>query len=135
VGGVNDGPNAAPYVVSASIGVASIEVASGDHTDAGELLRNADVALCQANAAGKGRSASFEVDVQLDPEDRVELERDLRAAVDRAEFFLAYQPHRLKQLGVRIAIDNFGTGYDRADSHTRLAPRDVARMLPSCCGR
>jgi diguanylate cyclase (GGDEF)-like protein len=76
-----------PRVVSASIGIAL-----GDRETAGELLRDADVALYQAKAAGKNRYEIFDPEMQTLIQHRVELESDLRSALDCNEFRLVYQP-------------------------------------------
>jgi diguanylate cyclase (GGDEF)-like protein len=85
-----------PLFVNVSIGIAS-----GDRADAGELLRDADVALYQAKLAGKNRYAIFDADLQASTSDRIELEFDLRSALEDEEFRLVYQPiYRLDDLSV-----------------------------------
>ncbi|HYM55546.1 MAG TPA: EAL domain-containing protein [Solirubrobacteraceae bacterium] len=71
---------------------ASIGVAVGQYTTPDDLLRDADLALYAAKAAGKNRYALF--DASMDPagEGRLELEVDLSAAVWGEQFFLLYQP-------------------------------------------
>jgi diguanylate cyclase (GGDEF)-like protein len=71
---------------------ASIGVAVGRRDSADELFRDADVALYAAKAAGKDRFVVFRPEMQTAIHDRLDLERDLRQAVARDEFFLAYQP-------------------------------------------
>jgi diguanylate cyclase (GGDEF)-like protein len=71
---------------------ASIGIAAGDHTTAEELLRNADIAMYRAKWDGKNRYAVFETGMQDTIQNRMELEMDLRMALERDEFFLAYQP-------------------------------------------
>jgi EAL domain-containing protein (putative c-di-GMP-specific phosphodiesterase class I) len=71
---------------------ASIGIAAGDHTSAEELLRNADIAMYRAKWDGKNRHVVFETDMQDTIQNRMELEMDLREALDKDEFFLAYQP-------------------------------------------
>jgi diguanylate cyclase (GGDEF)-like protein len=71
---------------------ASIGIAAGDHTSAEELLRNADIAMYRAKWDGKNRHVVFETDMQDTIQNRMELEMDLREALDNDEFFLAYQP-------------------------------------------
>jgi diguanylate cyclase (GGDEF)-like protein len=71
---------------------ASIGIAVGDHTSAEELLRNADIAMYRAKWDGKNRYAIFETGMQDTIQDRMELEMDLREALENDEFFLAYQP-------------------------------------------
>jgi diguanylate cyclase (GGDEF)-like protein len=81
------GRNGAPYRVTASIGIAA-----GPRDSCDELLRDADVALYQAKAAGKNRFTTFETQMQVAVESRLQLERDLYAAVKDGQFFLVYQP-------------------------------------------
>jgi len=75
------------FTVSASIGIAI-----GGRTSAEELLRQADIAMYRAKWDGKNRYAVFESGMQDTIEKRAELEMDLRDALRRNEFFLAYQP-------------------------------------------
>jgi diguanylate cyclase (GGDEF)-like protein len=67
---------------------ASIGIALGLRDSADELIRDADLALYAAKRAGKNRWASFESSM----EDRLELEIDLKGALDADQFFLLYQP-------------------------------------------
>jgi diguanylate cyclase (GGDEF)-like protein len=83
-----------PLFVNVSIGIAL-----GDRANAGELLRDADIALYQAKLAGKNRYAIFDSDLQAITSDRIELELDLRSALEDDEFRLVYQPiYRLDDL-------------------------------------
>jgi diguanylate cyclase (GGDEF)-like protein len=80
--------------VAASIGIAAVDGASvdGAGTSAEELLREADIAMYRAKWDGKNRYAVFEARMQDTLQDRVELEMDLREALEKDEFFLVYQP-------------------------------------------
>ncbi len=71
---------------------ASIGIAAGEHTSAEELLRNADIAMYRAKWDGKNRYVVFETGMQDTIQNRMELEMDLREALENEEFFLAYQP-------------------------------------------
>jgi diguanylate cyclase (GGDEF)-like protein len=71
---------------------ASIGIAIGQRTTAGELLRDADIAMYRAKWDGRNRYAVFESGMQSSVQDRMELEMDLRDALARGEFVLAYQP-------------------------------------------
>jgi len=71
---------------------ASFGVASGAHTSAEELLRNADIAMYRAKWEGKNRCVVFESEMQGAVQSRMELEMDLRDALANDEFYLAYQP-------------------------------------------
>jgi diguanylate cyclase (GGDEF)-like protein len=81
------GPSEAAYTVTASIGVAI-----GDRDSAADLLRDADVALYQAKAAGKNGYTVFHQRMQDEVESRLGTEMDLRFALDDEQFFLMYQP-------------------------------------------
>jgi diguanylate cyclase (GGDEF)-like protein len=76
-----------PLAVTTSIGIAIGERASG-----GDLLRDADVALYQAKAAGKNRYTYFRPEMQTDIGRRIALEFDLRSSLSDNQFFLVYQP-------------------------------------------
>jgi diguanylate cyclase (GGDEF)-like protein len=76
-----------PLIVSASIGIAM-----GDRASPGDLLRDADVALYQAKAAGKNRYEIFHPEMQTGISQRIELEFDLRSALEGEQFRLVYQP-------------------------------------------
>ncbi len=71
---------------------ASIGIALAGKSTAAELLREADIAMYRAKWDGKDRYAVFESGMQDTIEKRAELEMDLRDALVRDEFFLAYQP-------------------------------------------
>jgi diguanylate cyclase (GGDEF)-like protein len=71
---------------------ASIGIAAGDRTSAEELLRESDIAMYRAKWDGKNRYAVFETGMRDTIQNRMELEMDLREALENGEFFLAYQP-------------------------------------------
>ena len=75
-------------LVTASIGLAS----SAAGADVGTLLRDADAALYRAKDAGRDGAAWFDEDLHRQSVLRVELERDLRRALDSGELYLDYQP-------------------------------------------
>ncbi|WP_329440761.1 EAL domain-containing protein [Streptomyces canus] len=74
--------------VAASIGVAFAEPGLG----AGELLRNADLAMYRAKAGGKGRVELYAPQMQQDVVRKAELATRLRAALHDGEFALLHQP-------------------------------------------
>jgi diguanylate cyclase (GGDEF)-like protein len=71
---------------------ASVGIAAGVHTSAEELLREADIAMYRAKWDGKHRYVVFEDGMQHTVQHRMELEMDLREALENEQFFLAYQP-------------------------------------------
>ena len=70
---------------------ASIGIATGTG-DAGTMLRNADLAMYRAKSDGRGRYALFEPRLHTAIVERMELEVDLKRALDRQELELVYQP-------------------------------------------
>jgi diguanylate cyclase (GGDEF)-like protein len=71
----------------------SIGIVLGSATaDADELLRSADVALYRAKSAGRGCYELFDHRMHADVVDRLQLETDLRHAIDRGEMRVYYQP-------------------------------------------
>jgi diguanylate cyclase (GGDEF)-like protein len=71
---------------------ASIGVASGLRGNADELLRDADVALYEAKAAGRNCYMLFESGMQTAAQDRLTLEMDLAESLEHRELYLLFQP-------------------------------------------
>jgi len=71
---------------------ASIGIATGDRASAGELLRDADIALYRAKAAGKHCAVAFSPLMQEAVDDRRSVEVDLHHALEECQFFLLFQP-------------------------------------------
>ncbi|HMI39816.1 MAG TPA: EAL domain-containing protein [Sphingomicrobium sp.] len=85
-----------PYLIEGhrvTIG-ASVGIAIGDpgRSCADSLVRNADLALYAAKAAGRGRHCFYEPSMHSEASDRQLLENDLRQALERGELSVAYQP-------------------------------------------
>jgi EAL domain-containing protein (putative c-di-GMP-specific phosphodiesterase class I) len=76
-----------PISLTASIGIATND---GDEPD--DLLRDAAIALCQAKALGRNCHVRFKPEMKTAAMDRLELEADLREALQENQFFLLYQP-------------------------------------------
>ncbi|MGA2304862.1 MAG: EAL domain-containing protein [Acidimicrobiales bacterium] len=71
---------------------ASIGIAAGARSSATELLRDADIALYGAKAAGKDCFVMFRPEMHTVVQDRLLLEMDLREALAAQQYFLVYQP-------------------------------------------
>ena len=69
----------------------SIGIAAGKD-DAETLLRDADLAMYRAKSRGKGRYAVFEPGMHTAIVERLELEVDLKRALEREELVVVYQP-------------------------------------------
>lgn len=76
-----------PYTVTASVGLAS-----GVWPSADALLRDADVAMYQAKAAGKNACVEFEPSMRNAAHERWELASALQAAVAAGSLSVVYQP-------------------------------------------
>jgi diguanylate cyclase (GGDEF)-like protein/PAS domain S-box-containing protein len=73
---------------------ASIGIVLGDpgYQQAEEVIRDADAAMYAAKRAGKARYVAFDADMREALRRRLQLENDLRGAIERQELSLAYQP-------------------------------------------
>ncbi len=71
---------------------ASVGIAMGPRDSGEELLRDADVAMYRAKWDGKNRYVVFESTMHEAVQSRLELEMDLREALQHEQFFLVYQP-------------------------------------------
>lgn len=76
--------------MTASIGI--VVSRPGEYSDSGTLLRDADVAMYRAKAKGKAHYEVFDPTMNTRALERLDLETDLRRAVERGEFRLHYQP-------------------------------------------
>jgi diguanylate cyclase (GGDEF)-like protein len=85
--------------ISASIGIASGRDAAPD------LLRDADVAMYRAKSSGKGRYRVFEPAMHADALARLEMDADLRHAIDRDELVVHYQPIVDLADGTPVAVE------------------------------
>ena len=73
---------------------ASVGIAIGDpgRASADALVRNADLALYAAKAAGRGKHCFYEAAMHSEAAERQLLENDLRQAIERGELSVHYQP-------------------------------------------
>jgi diguanylate cyclase (GGDEF)-like protein len=82
--------------ISASIGIAMHAQTAGD------MIRDADLAMYRAKAEGKGRHAVFEPSMHVAVVERADLEADLQRVIERDQLVLHYQP--IVALGNRAII-------------------------------
>src|SRR3954452_15941753 len=85
-----------PYTINGtavSIG-ASVGIVTSDYNDrtSDDLMRDADLALYAAKAAGKGCFRFFEAEMHDAARQRQLMESDLRVALENSQFYLLYQP-------------------------------------------
>jgi diguanylate cyclase (GGDEF)-like protein/PAS domain S-box-containing protein len=77
------------FNITCSLGI-SIFPDNGEEVDA--LLKNADLAMYKAKGNGRHNLQLFTQEMNAQLQERMTLERSLRLAVEREEFFLVYQP-------------------------------------------
>jgi diguanylate cyclase (GGDEF)-like protein len=85
--------------VNGSIGIA---LGAGE---AETLLRDADLAMYRAKADGKGRYEAFEPGMHTEIMERLELEVELKGAIERGELALVYQPIFSLRSGVIAGLE------------------------------
>lgn len=81
--------NSYEFYLSAGIGVAQW---STRHRHALDLLRDADLAVHKAKVKGRGECIFFDPQMHDAVSRRLQLETDLRRAIDQGEFLVFYQP-------------------------------------------
>jgi diguanylate cyclase (GGDEF)-like protein len=106
---------------------ASIGIATGERTCAEDLLRDADIAMHRAKRDGKSRHVFFEPGMQDLVQNRMELEMELRGALAREEFLLAYQPTFDLQAMVPTGTEALLRW--RRTGHGLVAPNDFIPLL------
>ncbi len=84
--------------VTASVGIA---VHPADGQDADSLLRNADTAMYRVKSRGRNGYQFYMPEMNDRAVERLEMENDLRSALERGEFVLHYQP-KVRLRGGRI---------------------------------
>lgn len=77
------------FFVSASIGIA---LAPQDGDELSQLMKNADTAMYHAKERGKNNFQFYQTDMNARALERLELESDLRHALEQGQFILHYQP-------------------------------------------
>jgi diguanylate cyclase (GGDEF)-like protein/PAS domain S-box-containing protein len=89
-------------VVSASVGIATGE-ALRDRPE--ELLRDADAAMYEAKARGRGRHAMFHATMHTRAVSRLAIETELRRAIENEQLLLHYQPIILLRTGQMVGVE------------------------------
>jgi len=80
------------HFVSASIGVAVSSASDGRSVNPELLIRDADAAMYRAKEGGRARCVLFDAEMRAGAMRRLEVERELRHALERDELALHYQP-------------------------------------------
>ncbi|VEF74556.1 developmental regulator MorA [Pseudomonas chlororaphis] len=77
------------FFVTASIGIA---LSPQDGNELSQLMKNADTAMYHTKERGKNNFQFYQADMNASALERLELESDLRHALEQQEFILYYQP-------------------------------------------
>ena len=80
------------HFVSASIGIAVAQPSGRRSANAELLIRDADAAMYRAKEGGRARCVLFDAEMRATAMRRLEIERELRHALEREELALHYQP-------------------------------------------
>jgi len=80
------------HFVSASVGIAVARPSGSEPIDAEMLIRDADAAMYRAKERGRARCELFDAEMRAGALRRLEVERELRRALEREELELHYQP-------------------------------------------
>src|SRR5690606_23077915 len=80
------------FFVTASIGIA---LSPQDGDDISQLMKNADTAMYHAKERGKNNFQFYQAEMNARALERLELESDLRHALEQQQFVLHYQPQFL----------------------------------------
>ena len=88
--------NGTDLFITASMG---ITLYPRDGNDTTMLLRNAEIAMLRAKGHGRNRFNHYNRSMNTVSRDTLALESDLRHAVERREFYLAYQPQFFAKTG------------------------------------
>lgn len=118
-----------PYFIdgnNVSIG-ASVGIVTSDYDDrtADDLIRDADLALYAAKAAGRGVFRFFETKMNEEAKDRQVFENELRAAVEKEQLHVVFQP------SVDVNSEET-TGFEALVrwNHPQLGPVSPATFIP-----
>jgi diguanylate cyclase (GGDEF)-like protein/PAS domain S-box-containing protein len=91
------------WMVSASVGIAISDQTRASGVD--DLLRNADVAMYSARAAGRGRFGVYEPAMHAAVTERIALENDLRNGMAANQLRVHYQPEVDIRSGQVVAME------------------------------
>jgi diguanylate cyclase (GGDEF)-like protein len=89
-------------LISASMGIA---LTAGGSMQPDEVLHNADLAMYQAKAEGRGRYELYQPGLSVSTRERLDLQSDLRTAGARQELSLRYQPVVALATGRAIEVE------------------------------
>ena len=111
-------------VVTASIGISSSAPAP-DHAE--DFLRNADAAMYRAKNKGKAHHEGFDPSMHEQALERLEMEHDLRRAIDGAWLSVHYQPRVELATGHVVGVEALARWTARSQAPP-IAPEDFVPL-------
>jgi len=93
------------HFVSASIGIAVARPSAREPVEADMLIRDADAAMYLAKERGRARCELFDAEMRARALRRLEVERELRHALERNELELHYQPMIALRSGEIVGLE------------------------------
>ena len=100
---------------------------SDRYQDCGEVIRDSDIAMYRAKTLGRDRFEVFDAHMHQQAKDLLQMENDLRRALERHEFRLRYQPivsladQRLVSMEALVCWEHPARGFLEADEFLPLA--------------
>ena len=88
--------------VSASLGMAMLPI---EETGRHELLKNADIALHEAKANGRGRAELFGEEMQIEVRRRADLREAFQCGLHEGQFVVHYQPIVALEAGAAVGME------------------------------
>ncbi len=110
------------FHITCSMGVASYPA---DGTNAEVLLSNADAAMYRAKANGRDRVQTYAIEMTLAAEEKQRLQEGMRAALERNEFTLQFQPQFDIETGQVLAVEALARW-----NHADLGPINPSKFIP-----
>ncbi len=93
------------HYVTASVGIAVARPSAREPVDADLLIRDADAAMYRAKERGRARCELFDAEMRAGALRRLEVERELRQALEREELELHYQPIVAMRSGEIVGLE------------------------------
>ena len=114
--------NGREVFTAASIGISYVQ---HQQTKVDDLLREADTAMYEAKSSGKSQCRLFESTMHEQATERLDIESELRRALDRDEISLRYQPIVEIRSGVLVGFEALARW-----SHPRMGMVPPSQFIP-----
>jgi diguanylate cyclase (GGDEF)-like protein/PAS domain S-box-containing protein len=120
----------AEHFISASLGIAVSRPTTREPVEPEMLIRDADAAMYRAKERGRARCELFDADMRAGAVRRLQVERELRHAVERDELTLHYQPVVALASGEITALEALVRWHH--PERGRLEPVDFISIAEDC---